>query len=1115
MMFPVLLHPDLYRRLRQSARGTRARVRKTLLALREGRWGGGTRVKRLRGIGRPVFEARTDSGDRLLFTAVRTALADQPDRLVCHLQVWDLVEHDDVVRTARRNQAPEAEFLELEALEEFEIDQPPPHPEAAFDELPGDAEGADPLLQLLLPPDSFAPPDTEGIEGGVRWYRVDPFLLADEEEFQRLLDEGGEEHELKLTREQYEVLAAPGPVLLAGSAGSGKTSIAVHRLVRAALDPAAPRCLYLSYSAALVEHARRLFHDLIAAHGPHGKIKAPDFFTFGDLYLSLIPREMREHQARPMTEPMFREWFRKAGRSLEPTLVWEELRSILKGACLSTSQAMLDEADYIELGRKRAPLFVAERPEIYRIAQRYQAWLAEEGRSDRIDLCRRAFAEQKRGKARGYDVVVCDEVQDLTELEVAFVLSLSSRQDLAGILLAGDAQQIVNPSGFRWAEVRRIVGKQAHLRTAPPLLRLRRNMRSVRPVVDLANQLLLLRREVFGRTEEDEPEEAVLAGPVPFEVAAEEEEVLAALADFGPRCAVLTLDDAETARLRRRLGTSRVFHVREAKGLEFESVVLWKLLAPDRDLVERYVRSRGEARLEREARFARLLRHLYVALTRARRHLALYEGPTPHPFWGLERFRAVLERGEVESLAHLFQPTGSPEVWEREGDYFRERGHFRQAAECYRRAGVAEKETEALARAAESVEDWGDALELWTRLGAAEHQAPLLERLGRLREALLLYRQAGMDEAARLCELRLLERDRAWKEAAAGWEELGRFTDAARCWAEAGEERRAIAAAARADEREAAESEESAEGWGRAAAAWLELGDYTAAIRCYEAAGDAAGAALARAHLHEKAGEWRRAAACYRRAGRREAADRCRAHAAEEAHRPAVAARFWERLGEADRALELYLGAGCWRDVARLEKLGPPERLRTLARIRERFDSGDWQEAGELARIRMESLRPRLPDIPWFVAAEEERAAWQEFCLLRDIEIRCRAQEAESREAWSRASRLWLQAGEAERAAAARERRIEQVRDPFRRARARMATGEVERAVHALEESADSASARRVVEAWRDEMEGRWQEAAAVWRDLGRPRDEARCLARLAEPNEPSPEPRSAADSQG
>ena len=393
-MFPVLLHPDLYRRLRQSDLGLRARFRKTLLRLRDGLWGGGTRVKRLRGISRPVYEARTDSGDRLLFTMVRAALAGEPERLVSHLQVWDLVEHDDVERTARRNRAPEAEFLELEALEEFEIDGPPPHPDAGISEIPLMEGSADePLLGFLLPPDGFEPTPVEGISGGVRWFQLDPSSLAGEEEFQHLLDSGGEELELKLTREQYEILEAPGPLLLAGSAGSGKTTLSAHRLTAAVCSPAPLSALYLSYSPALVEHAKRLVRDLTLARGGDPGHNPPDFFTFGDLYRSLVPKDFREHQARPMTEPMFREWFRKSGRSLDPALVWEELRGILKGSCLSLSQPMLDEAAYFELGRKRAPLFVSERPEIYRIAQRYQAWLAEEGRSDRIDLCRRAMAE--------------------------------------------------------------------------------------------------------------------------------------------------------------------------------------------------------------------------------------------------------------------------------------------------------------------------------------------------------------------------------------------------------------------------------------------------------------------------------------------------------------------------------------------------------------------------------------------------------------------------------------------------------------------------------------------------------------------------------------------------
>src|SRR5688572_32427345 len=56
-------HPRSFPTRRSSDLSLRARLQKTLLRLRDGLWGGGTRVKRLRGIGRPVYEARTDSGE--------------------------------------------------------------------------------------------------------------------------------------------------------------------------------------------------------------------------------------------------------------------------------------------------------------------------------------------------------------------------------------------------------------------------------------------------------------------------------------------------------------------------------------------------------------------------------------------------------------------------------------------------------------------------------------------------------------------------------------------------------------------------------------------------------------------------------------------------------------------------------------------------------------------------------------------------------------------------------------------------------------------------------------------------------------------------------------------
>jgi hypothetical protein len=143
----------------------------------------------------------------------------------------------------------------------------------------------------------------------------------------------------------------------------------------------------------------------------------------------------------------------------------------------------------------------------------------------------------------------------------------------------------------------------------------------------------------------------------------------------------------------------------------------------------------------------------------------------------------------------------------------------------------------------------------------------------------------------------------------------------------------------------------------------------------------------------------------------------------------------------------------------------------------------------------MEALRPRLPELPWFVFVEKERLVWQEHCSLQILEKKSDALRAEAAGAWSRAARLWTDLGDAARAGEARQRWIETLRDPVRQARAWVAAGEPGRAVQTLE-ATGSELAKATVAAWQAERDGRWSEAASLWHSIGRHHDESRCLAR-------------------
>ena len=639
--FHVLIHAPLYATVRRLPPDTRGRFRRRIARLSAGEWSGGTRVKKLRGCAKPVFEARQDDGDRILFTLAHTAARDATDTLLPHLQIWDLVHHDRVSgRAARINPSAEAEFLDFEELEAELIDEPPPHPAASFADVPAPDAGAEAgVVELMLPPDSLRPRVGEELVGGVRWYVLPERLVVDEALWQELTDRGGEELELKLTAAQYDVVRAPGPVLLSGSAGSGKTTIAVHRMAAASAH-ARSQILYVTYSRWLLDHARRLFAGLLACRGDAVDVQ-PDFLTVHDLYRAIIARTGAAAPEHVVDYPEFARWYHGTFRRDDSALAWEEIRSIVKGASLEPTRPLLAREEYEALGRKRAPLYVSERPRLYQVARRWQEYLEAGRRTDEIDLCRLALGRVPPGGL--YDHLLCDEAQDLAEVQVELLLRLHRGPSLGGLLLAGDPQQVINPSGFRWAEVRSRIRDRFRSvgRPTPDLRVLTRNFRSVRGIVDLANEILAFKRDRVGRSDGDQPEESVVSGSVPIWVTGGEAELLEAIRGFGPRCAVVTGSVDVRARLQAALDTTRIFTVPEAKGLEFDAAVLWGVVAADPAPWTRLLDPALELREDPAAR--RALHHLYVAATRARRHLAVYEPDDAPGLWTAERFAARLD----------------------------------------------------------------------------------------------------------------------------------------------------------------------------------------------------------------------------------------------------------------------------------------------------------------------------------------------------------------------------------------------------------------------------------------------------------------------------------------
>ncbi len=755
--FHILIHPSLVSVIRGESSPVRRQVRKTLERLQFGCWEGGTRVKLLKGVARPVFEARINLSLRLLFTVGRAAVAGARAAESCVL-AWDLVDHDHIDRARRLNLSPDTAFLDFEPLAEAELDHTPASPERTH----APDTPVDRVIAALDGTRTAPADDTWRL--AIRWFALDPDVVADDAHWQHLFDHADiRELELKLSPEQAVTVRTPGPVLLRGTAGSGKTTVCVYRLARLAVEESHARLLFVTLSEALLRSAESLYRDLLATRRQQPPEPGPDFLTLGDLCRRLMNSGPAPDKL--VRYPLFAQWYRTIYGREDAALAWEEIRAIVKGSVVDPEREALTLDEYERLGAKRAPLFVRERPRLYRVFESYRAWCRQEGRYDDTDLARRALAILRRRSDREYDHVICDEGQDLTELDMRLLLQLVTSP--AGLFLTADPQQIVNPSGFRWAELRSLL-RLLPGQEPPPILGLSRNYRSARSIVAVANALVTIKRERTGRSDDDDLQEAALRGPAPVLVQGTPEQALPHLQGFGPGCAVIAMNTDEEDRLRRDLSTERVFNVSTAKGLEFETVVLWQPLAADLPLWRNILES--DTNLKEDPVARRAIHHLYVAVTRARRHLAVIESDlAAAALWHTPLLRGLLESDHPDALARLLVNAATPEDWAAEARYFLERQRFRQAAECFRQAG-----DETAARAAdadwlESIGEDGRAGELFRGLTMWARAGTCFRRGGRHREAAEMF-----------------ERAEDWPAAAAAFELAGKLRRAADAWQRAG-----------------------------------------------------------------------------------------------------------------------------------------------------------------------------------------------------------------------------------------------------------------------------------------------------------------------------------------
>ena len=393
------------------------------------------------------------------------------------------------------------------------------------------------------------------------------------------------------------------------------------------------------------------------------------------------------------------------------------------------------------------------------------------------------------------------------------------------------------------------------------------------------------------------------------------------------------------------------------------SSATWRRIAEERDRGER---DRPHIRHE--------INLLYVAVTRARNTLLIWDGPRAAAIWTIDRLAGhVFRSGDTAAVSTLWQRVSTPAEWAAQGDYFLDREHYAAAEECYRNAQEPAKEEIARAYRLEQAGDHRHAAGLFARHGRADREAENLERHAAFAEAARAWRRAGDERRALVCEARHFEAVGRHVDAAARWQRLGDAERMVNNWELAGEHRLLAEHYLREQRR------------GDAARHLQIAGDHAAAAVHFRRAGLPADAA----REFERAGDFRRAVLLYRRVHDQEGVLRCHLQAGEHHE----AGLLYEKRGDIDRAIDCFRtyaqgSRGNRRDLEQRLAAISPKRPGIKAAVR----LTALDRLPEAARIfeRRKGHLARAIDLHQRVGAHAEAAA----CMARSGRYQDAANEA-------------------------------------------------------------------------------------------------------------------------
>lgn len=499
------------------------------------------------------------------------------------------------------------------------------------------------------------------------------------------------------------------PGLLFGTAGSGKTTIGIYKMIGLMKQNKALRIGYFTYSAKLLKTAKEIYETVLANEVPEessiGKTNQIDFYSIKDfLKYYTHTKQIVEYEGHGDFEG-FKNWcnalkiqpqYKKFIERVGFFDIWKDIRGLIKGFATvnwevnvkSGKEGLLTLESYLALKNQYTSFNEEDRKVLYDLCLRYVEWLEGKKLYDENDLSRMLL--QERDELPQYDWMIIDEVQDLTEVEIALLYSLL--RDKANILISGDYYQTITPTYFDTRRIKSLFIKSGLESYELPL---QNNYRNPKVIVDTVNHLAKLRQQIFGMDKRNDKEEYVRCetqGTL-FLMSHKNEKIkLLKVALEKAYVYIVVPNEEEKRLLEMQLETDQgIYTVSEIKGLENEYIIAvnffkaykhqWQHLL---DLIK------GNVEIEETCLDRHLFNSLYVALTRATKYVCLVDEFNPELTELLFKEKQRLENFDEESF-NLTKKSTQIERY-RSAYKLEEAEHYEAAMKYYRKLSLKEAE---------------------------------------------------------------------------------------------------------------------------------------------------------------------------------------------------------------------------------------------------------------------------------------------------------------------------------------------------------------------------------------------------------------------------------------